>query len=171
MRISPLLLALACLATTPALLRAQPPPVDPTTWPRFRGHNGAGHGELHHLPLPFGEADYNWRVPLAGSGHSSPAVWKDRIFVTGADEAQGRRYLQCLATADGRTLWQRAVEEVERRLAAYRPVETDPHIVAEMERIIRSGMSADAPLPAIPDVADRPGIEGGDSRRQRRFRR
>lgn len=109
-RIWPLLLVLTWLADAPALLRAQPPPVDPTTWPRFRGHNGSGHGELHHLPLPFGEADYNWRVSLAGSGHSSPAVWKDRIFVTGADEGQGRRYLQCLAAADGRTLWQRAVD-------------------------------------------------------------
>ncbi|MEJ5246707.1 MAG: trimethylamine methyltransferase family protein [Caldilinea sp.] len=95
--------------------------------------------------------------------------WERSLYLPGP--VYDRKNREGWERAGAKTLWQRAVEEVERRLAAYRPVETDPHIVAEMERIIRSGMSADAPLPAIPDVADRPGIEGGDSRRQRRFRR
>ena len=42
------------------------------------------------------------------------------------------------------------MEEVESRLAAYQPVETDPLLEAEMQRIIHSGMSAPRPLPDIP---------------------
>ena len=68
------------------------------------------------------------------------------------------------------SLWQRAVAEVEQRLAAYMPVETDPRAVAEMERLIRSGMAGAAPLPAIPGLGGEI-VSGGDGRRQRRFRR
>ena len=42
--------------------------------------------------------------------------------------------------------WQRAAAEVERRLATYTPVATDPQAVAEMERIIHSEIQHDAPL-------------------------
>jgi len=44
----------------------------------------------------------------------------------------------------------RAADEVERRLAAYRPIETDPAVVAEMERIIRSGLREQQTLPVVP---------------------
>lgn len=77
------------------------------------------------------------------------------------------------AKAGGKDLMQRATDEVERRLAAYEPLETDPLIVVEMERIITSGMSELAPLPDVPlahhqaeDAADE-----GDRRRRRRFAR
>jgi trimethylamine--corrinoid protein Co-methyltransferase len=48
----------------------------------------------------------------------------------------------------------RAIAEVERRLAAYAPVETDPLAVAELERIIRSGLVSQDALPAIPPPPD-----------------
>jgi trimethylamine--corrinoid protein Co-methyltransferase len=48
----------------------------------------------------------------------------------------------------------RAIAEVERRLAAYVPVETDPVAVAELERIIRSGLVSQAALPAVPPPPD-----------------
>ncbi len=76
------------------------------------------------------------------------------------------------AKAGGRDLLQRATAEVERRLAAYESLETDPLFVAEMQRIITTGMSAPAPLPEVPPV-----MAGGKSssteapRRQRRFAR
>jgi trimethylamine--corrinoid protein Co-methyltransferase len=44
----------------------------------------------------------------------------------------------------------RAAAEVERRLAAYRPPETDSLLVTELERIIRSGLTAQTELPAVP---------------------
>jgi hypothetical protein len=63
---------------------------------------------------------------------------------------------------------------VERRLAAYQPIETDPAIVAEMQLLVRSGMSVEAPLPEVP--ASSQGslsgpAEGDTRRRSRRFAR
>ncbi|HXG25308.1 MAG TPA: trimethylamine methyltransferase family protein [Candidatus Binatia bacterium] len=46
--------------------------------------------------------------------------------------------------------YRRAVAEVERRLAAYKPVETDPLAVAELERIIRTGLVEQSELPFVP---------------------
>jgi trimethylamine---corrinoid protein Co-methyltransferase len=48
----------------------------------------------------------------------------------------------------------RAVAEVERRLAAYVPPETDPLLEAELGRIIRSGLVAQEQLPAVPPPPD-----------------
>jgi hypothetical protein len=58
---------------------------------------------------------------------------------------------------------------VEQRLAAYTPLETDPLVVAEMERILRSGMKSPRPLPAIPGQPA--SAASGEGRRPRRFRR
>lgn len=51
---------------------------------------------------------------------------------------------------------QRAKEEVEKRLAAYTPVLTDPAIEAEMRRIIQSGMKESTDLPFVPPPPARP---------------
>jgi trimethylamine--corrinoid protein Co-methyltransferase len=73
--------------------------------------------------------------------------------------------------AGGKDLTQRATEEVERRLAAYEPLQTDPQLVAEMERLITSGMSTPAPLPTIPPPPQRATRDNDSRRRQRRFAR
>jgi trimethylamine--corrinoid protein Co-methyltransferase len=71
----------------------------------------------------------------------------------------------------GKSLSQRAKEEVERRLAAYTPVDADPHAVAELQRLIRSGLAADAPLPHVPPPpAERATADAGERRRRRRER-
>ncbi|HTK46317.1 MAG TPA: trimethylamine methyltransferase family protein [Patescibacteria group bacterium] len=44
----------------------------------------------------------------------------------------------------------RAVAEVERRLAAYQPVETDPLAVQELQRVIRAGLVSQTELPSVP---------------------
>ena len=49
--------------------------------------------------------------------------------------------------AGGKDTYQRAVDELERRLAAYRPIETDPSIDAELRRIIASGLESQTSLP------------------------
>ena len=100
------------------------------------------------------------------------AHWEQQLYLPGA--VYDRKNREAWQRAGSKTLWQRAVEEVEQRLAAYTPVATDPHAVVEMERILRSGMTGDAPLPAIPGVGGTGGETGGetgDRRRQRRFRR
>jgi trimethylamine--corrinoid protein Co-methyltransferase len=56
--------------------------------------------------------------------------------------------------AGGKDTYQRALDEVERRLAAYRPVETDPAIDAELQRIIRSGLESQTELPYLPPALE-----------------
>jgi len=71
----------------------------------------------------------------------------------------------------GKELLRRATDEVERRLAAYEPLETDPLIVDEMQQIIIAGMSEVAPLPVVPAPARPTEASGEDRRRKRRFAR
>ena len=69
------------------------------------------------------------------------------------------------------TLDQRAVAEVERRLAAYEPVETDARVDAEMRRLILAGMvDRERPLPTIPPSSTRTSRQG-NGRRQRKHPR
>jgi trimethylamine---corrinoid protein Co-methyltransferase len=56
--------------------------------------------------------------------------------------------------AGGKDTYQRAVDEVERRLAAYRPIETDPSIDEELQRIIRSGLDSQTVLPYLPPAPE-----------------
>src|SRR5262245_31114134 len=76
-------------------------------WPRFRGPNGAGAGEVKGFSPRFTEKDFAWKVKLPGVGHSSPVVWGDRLFVTCGQEDSGRRLLLCLDAGDGKQLWAR----------------------------------------------------------------
>jgi trimethylamine--corrinoid protein Co-methyltransferase len=75
------------------------------------------------------------------------------------------------AKAGSKDLQQRANEEVERRLAAYEPIDTDPAIVAEMERIVQSGMREVAPLPTVPPPPKATPPDDGERKRKRRFAR
>jgi len=60
--------------------------------------------------------------------------------------------------AGGKDTYARACDEVDRRLARYRPVETDPVIDAEMRRIIVAGLEEQTELPVLPP-APQPAVE------------
>ncbi|MEZ4539920.1 MAG: trimethylamine methyltransferase family protein [Chloroflexota bacterium] len=76
------------------------------------------------------------------------------------------------ARAGSKDLVQRATAEVERRLAAYEPPETDPRVVQELQGIITAGMSAPAPLPVVPPPPKPAAVSpDNDGRRRRRFAR
>src|SRR5215212_9132014 len=77
------------------------------------------------------------------------------------------------AKAGGLDAHRRAVVDVERRLAAYEPVETDPLLDAELQRIIRSGLVSQTDLPSVAPPASDGGRAGagaasGDAPRGRR---
>ncbi len=76
-------------------------------WPRFRGPNGSGVGEVKGFSPRWTEKDHAWKVKLPGAGHSSPVVYSGRIFVTCGEEKTGKRILVCLRGRDGRQLWKR----------------------------------------------------------------
>lgn len=76
-------------------------------WPAWRGPNGNGVADEKGLPISW-SADENikWKVSLPGPGNSTPIVWGDRIFLTGALDAGARRTLMCFDRANGKKLWQ-----------------------------------------------------------------
>ncbi len=77
-------------------------------WTHFRGNDGAGVSDAQTIPTTFTAKDYNWRVELAGKGHSSPVVFGDRVFLTCVDAEAQKRYVVCHRTSDGKELWRAA---------------------------------------------------------------
>ena len=101
---SRLLLAAAVLAAMVPLSGAGQP-LAATDWARFRGPNGTGVSDATGIPVEFGpEKNLRWRLALP-PGHSSPIVWKDRIYLTAA-----RRSTLLAVAIDrerGRVIWER----------------------------------------------------------------
>ncbi len=79
-------------------------------WTRFRGPNGAGTSTAKTIPTKWNESDINWKTPLPGSGHSSPVLWGDKVFVTSADEKAKQVVELCVNATDGKILWQQGFD-------------------------------------------------------------
>lgn len=63
--------------------------LDAQNWPSFRGDGAAGVAAAASPPPPVRwdvprAVNVAWKTPIPGLGHSSPIVWRDRIFVTTA---------------------------------------------------------------------------------------
>lgn len=80
-------------------------PLAAQEWTRFRGPNGSGVSSDKSIPVTWTDQDYAWTVDLPGSGHSSPVIWEDKLFVTAADDKTFVRQLLCYRTTDGKLLW------------------------------------------------------------------
>ncbi len=65
----------------------------------------------------------------------------------------------------------RCVAEVDRRLAAYQPVDTDPRTVEELDRIIRSGLREQTELPFVPPAPEAVALEDPSTGRRHNRRR
>ena len=79
-------------------------------WTRFRGPNGSGLAKAPNFPAQFSESDFNWKVELPGSGHSSPVIWGERVFVSATPTGTAKRVIVCLEAKTGKTLWTREYE-------------------------------------------------------------
>ena len=56
-------------------------------WHQFRGPRGQGHADAHDLPTRWSETEnVVWKVAIPGTGHSSPVVVKDQVWLTSAQE-------------------------------------------------------------------------------------
>jgi outer membrane protein assembly factor BamB len=70
------LLFAAILSASPAMAQS---------WPEFRGPGGQGHAPDRDLPLEWSESrNVTWKVPVEGSGWSTPIVADGRIWLTAA---------------------------------------------------------------------------------------
>ena len=104
-------------------------------WPTFRGQNGTGVGDGNNLPTTWNaEKSTNvlWKTHIPGLGHSSPIIWKDRIFITTAissaansefvhgltdtgasanDNSKHSWRVYCLDKTTGRIIWEKSIYE------------------------------------------------------------
>ncbi len=93
-------------------------------WPQWRGPTGAGYSSETDLPVSWSvkkeggkEVTENivWKAPLEKStGHSSPIVWNDRVFITTSskqtsDQERAKQIPEhqvvCFRASDGKRLW------------------------------------------------------------------
>src|SRR5437660_1630211 len=74
-------------------------------WTRFRGPNGTGISQTKTIPTKISDADLNWKVELPGSGHSSPVLWGERLFLTSTGDKAGGLSVLCLSAKDGSLAW------------------------------------------------------------------
>jgi outer membrane protein assembly factor BamB len=121
-----LVVVIACAASTATMLPGQESPVRqaadaavPATalpasvssadqWPAWRGATGLGLSDQKNPPTHWSaKENVKWKAPLPGPGNSTPIVYGDRIFLTGALEDGARRTLMCISRSDGKMLWQR----------------------------------------------------------------
>lgn len=104
-------------------------------WSQFRGGTAGRLAEVVH-PLEWSEeTNVAWKVPVSGSGWSSPVVAAGRVFLTAAEAANGARpagmsagvasmrsfrkakpvshryVVHCLDLSSGQTLWTKVVGE------------------------------------------------------------
>jgi outer membrane protein assembly factor BamB len=95
--------------TTPATVETPPSEQDYLkSWPCFRGPGGSGTSAYNNIPIEWDVAsgkNIRWKTPVPLPGNNSPVVWKDRVFLTGADEK--RREVYCFDSASGKLLWQK----------------------------------------------------------------
>ena len=51
-------------------------------WPQWRGPDGTGYATDSYPPTEWGESkNIRWKVKVPGSGHASPIVFGDRVYV------------------------------------------------------------------------------------------
>lgn len=83
-------------------------------WPCWRGPRGDGSSTDAAVPLGWdGVTGKNlvWKTEFPFTGHSSPIVYRDHVYVTGADETPARRMLRALDRQTGEKRWDVVVDE------------------------------------------------------------
>jgi trimethylamine---corrinoid protein Co-methyltransferase len=94
--------------------------------------------------------------------------WPQELYLT--DPVFDRENREAWEKAGAPELYPRACEAVEKRLAAYVPIETDPALDAEMRRLVQSGLERQQALPVLPPLPE-PSAAPAGARRRRGGRR
>jgi trimethylamine---corrinoid protein Co-methyltransferase len=94
------------------------------------------------------------------------AHWPSELYLPSAIVDRDNR--EAWLRLGGKDTYQRACDEVERRLASYRQPATDPAIDAELRSIIQAGLSDQTDLPLIPPAPEPAEVapSGAAARRQ-----
>lgn len=104
-----------------------------TDWSRFRGPNGSGHASGAAFPTEFSQTkNMLWRLPLP-KGHSSPIIWKDRIYLTAF--RGDALFTIAIDRATGKQLWERQAPETKTRILDKRNNPASPSPALEDNRV------------------------------------
>ena len=103
-------------------------------WPQFRGPNASGIAAAGASPpIEFGPATrLVWKQPMP-VGHSSPAVWGDRIFLTAFQPDSRKLELICVSAKTGEISWRRMAPagEIEETHVVSNPATATPALDSE----------------------------------------
>lgn len=100
-------------------------------FPYFRGPEGTGLAYQKNIPVEWnGQSGKNilWKVKIPKPGFSSPIIWGNQLFVTGAD-AQSRM-VYCYDRNNGKLLWEAAADKIEGSPATMPKVTSDTGLAA-----------------------------------------
>jgi outer membrane protein assembly factor BamB len=82
-------------------------------WTSFRGPGANGHAAHANPPLNWSAKEginILWKTKVSKHGMSSPVIWENRLFLTGADDST--RQIYCFETDTGKLLWQHDVNGI-----------------------------------------------------------
>jgi outer membrane protein assembly factor BamB len=99
---------------------------DKTNWPSFRGQDSRGIAGGKDYPTEWdGAAGKNieWKIEIPKKGKSSPVIWGDKIFITGAQDKVCEVY--CIDKKSGKILWTGSASDIPGEPAALPKVDAD----------------------------------------------
>lgn len=79
----------------------------------FRGTLGQGVSQAKNIPVKWNTStgeNIRWKVKIPEKGYSSPVIWGNKLFVTGANAKE--RWVYCYHTDNGKLLWQQQANNI-----------------------------------------------------------
>ena len=79
-------------------------------WNVWRGPRGDGTSNEKNVPQHWNHEDnLAWKTAVPGTGHASPIIWNDKLFLVTCDESTQERILLCFDRKSGNIIWQQIV--------------------------------------------------------------
>ncbi|MCK5146380.1 PQQ-like beta-propeller repeat protein [bacterium] len=95
-------------------------------WANFRGPGGNGIANTNKAPTNWDVASgegVKWKIAPPLPGYSSPVIWKDRVYITGADDKSQQLY--AYDAGNGELVWTHDVNDVEGSPASAPDIHSD----------------------------------------------
>jgi len=105
-------------------------------WPQFRGPNSTGVVDGPAPPVEFGPGKNElWHVDV-GSGHSSPCIAGDSLYVTSFEKEKNEVAVVCVDRTKGRVRWRKPirVDKLEKGHPSFNPASSSP--ATDGERVV-----------------------------------
>jgi outer membrane protein assembly factor BamB len=110
---APLPYLLASGQQTDVSVTYEEPKEDKNNFPFFRGHGSRGIADGSGYPTKWNGTEgknIKWKAKIPNPGKSSPIIWGDNIYLTGALENVGEVY--CIDKTTGEILWTKTVDNI-----------------------------------------------------------